>query len=1145
MAVCPNCGEENPDKAKFCLECATPVKAPPPPPAEERKVVSVLFVDLVGFTARFHDADPEDVRAALAPYHQRLKTEIERFGGTVEKFIGDAVMAVFGAPVVHEDDAERAVRAALRIVGAIEELNESQPLLDLSIRAAVNTGEAVVSLGARPSIGEGLGTGDVVNTASRLQAASPVGGVIVGEITYRSTKGSISYEELDAVRVKGKPKPVRVWRAISARSRYGVEMEITPTTPFVGREFELELLKSTFRRTVRESSIQLVTILGEPGAGKTRLLSELASYLDAQDLLSSWRQGRSLPYGEGITFWALGEIVKTQAGILDSDSPDEASVKLQLAVEAVVEEPSERDWFSARLGPLIGVSGPADADSSREESFTAWRRFLEAVGRRSPLVVVFEDVHWADLPLLEFIDHLVEWSSGSPLLVLCSARPELFEKHPEWGGGKANSTTISLSPLTDAETAQLIGALLSTTLLPANVQEALLQRAGGNPLFASEFILMLRDRGFLTTDGRSLTIAADEIPIPETIHACIAARLDTLPSERKALLHHAAVVGKVFWTGAVAHVGELEEGALKYSLHELARRELIRPALKSSVNGEDEYSFRHALIADVSYNQIPRAARGRKHRSCAEWIESIAGDRVGDQAEVLAHHYGRAGELLGASARPDEREALQVSARGYLVMAGDRALHLDAGRARHFYERALELVPTADVARAGVVACLAKAAHIAGDLTVASELYEEAIPRLLAQGQGLEAGELLVWQGFAAWTKGQPASVSFHARAIEVLEAEPPSVELAYAYAYQAGADVSGGRPHEGLTWARKALELAKRIGARHAIPDALGFRGLARFATGDATGIEDLRRSVRLGLELGLGHGTGLSYVNLIWVTRLLEGPSAAKAVAEDALAFTLRRGLRDLEMGVRINLAEIFYESGRWDELLSVTDEILTWARAQQAGQTEVPALMMRIKVLVARGTIDDASALTSKQLSHARQLRDPQVLLPSLVTAAVVHQAGGFTEKAIRLLWEVEPLLRTNPDIGSWELPDAVRASVAAGGADVARALIEAVTVQGPHQEPPVRTAEAVVCEATGRVKEALALYAEVRESWKRRGSVVEEALALLGEGRCLLALGATEEGVERLRGARETFVGLGARPSIGELDELIGRAAVLGS
>lgn len=1143
MIICPNCGTENPERAKFCLECGGAL-APSGRAQEERKVVSVLFIDLVGFTARSHEADPEDVRAALGRYYSLLRGQIERFGGTVEKFIGDAVMAVFGAPIAHEDDAERAVRAALRIVEAIEELNEQQPALDLAIRGAVNTGEAVVVLNPGPESGEGLVTGDVVNTASRLQGEAPAGGVLVGEVTYRSTSSFIDYEDLHPVRVKGKPHPIKVWRAIAARSRYGIDVDISPTTPFVGREVELELLESSFRRTLHQSSVQLVTILGEPGVGKTRLLTEFASHLDEQELLVYWRQGRSLPYGEGITFWALGEIVKAHAGILDSDGPDQAAGKLGSVLAHIVDEQAERDWLAARLSPLIGTSGRSETEVRRDETFAAWRRFLEAVGRQRPLVVVFEDLHWADPAMLEFIDHLVEWSTGAPMLVLCSARPELFEKYAEWGGGKPNSTTISLSPLSESDTARLIGDLLSSSLLPAELQTTLLQRAGGNPLYASEFVRMLKDRGLLSNDGRSLTISADDIPVPESIHSCIAARLDTLAPDRKSLLQDAAVVGKVFWNGALAHIGSTAVEAIKDSLHELVRKELIRPSFKSSLQGQEEYSFRHALIRDVSYGQIPKSARGRKHHACAQWIESVAEERVGDQAEVLAHHYEHATRLRGGS--DTESRALGDKTRRYLLLAGDRALQLDAGRARRFYERALEFAPADDPAHAGVVASLARAAHLTGDLTAAASLYDRAIPALLENGQPLRAGELLVWFSFLEWYRGLPqAELANIERAIDVLEAEPPGAELAQAYATMAGREVVVGHPRSGLSWAEKSLELAERLGAHQVRMEALGFVGVARVAAGEAAGIHDLRRAVALGLELGLGHATALAYTNLLYITRLLEGPSAAKLVADEALTFVRRRGLYEQEMFIQSNVAENLYEAGDWDEALTVTDEILDWARSHRVVQMEVQALATKILVLAHRGDIREASSLAPTYLSGAHRVSDPQVLLPALVGVALVRQANGEPLEAMKLLAEGERLLRGNPEIAAWQLPDAMRLCIAARKPERGTRLLQSVEVQGPHQVLPVRTAEAILWEATGRLVEAIELYAEVALAWNRRGSKVEEALAVLGQGRCWLALGRGDDARSRLEEARELLLPPAARPWIEEVNELLGRATALSS
>ncbi len=509
-------------------------------------MVSVLFVDLVGFTDRSDRADPEDVRATLRPYHERVKADIERFGGTVEKFIGDAVMAVFGAPVAHEDDAERAVRAALRILETIEELRAEG--LDVAVRAAVTTGQAVVSLGARPERGEGMVAGDVVNTAARLQGSAPVGSVIVDATTMRSAQAAIGFEPLDPVAAKGKHEPIPVWRASEARSRFGVDTDLRAGTLFVGRDSEVALLSETFSRALREPSAQLVTVVGEPGLGKSRLVWEFRQEIDRRPDLVRWRQGRCLPYGEGITFWALGEIVKAEAGILETDSPAQALDKLSHSVVDAVWDESEHAWFTERLAPLVGAQDDV-AGVGREEAFSAWRRYLESLAVQRPTVLVLEDLHWADAALLDFVEHLLDWAPGVPLMVLATARPELHDSRPGWGGGRRNSTTVGLSPLSDDDTARLVAALLERSVLPAETQAALLERAGGNPLYTEQFVRMHVDREH---SGDAL--------LPETVQALIAARLDTLVPELKGILHDASILGKVFWTGALTAMGESVTG---------------------------------------------------------------------------------------------------------------------------------------------------------------------------------------------------------------------------------------------------------------------------------------------------------------------------------------------------------------------------------------------------------------------------------------------------------------------------------------------------------------------------------------------------------------------------------------------------------
>jgi class 3 adenylate cyclase len=502
----------------------------------ERKVVTVLFADLVGFTSRAESLDPEDVDAILRPYHDRLRSELERHGGTVEKFIGDAVMALFGAPVAHEDDPERAVRAALAIRDWARDESE------LEVRIGITTGEALVALGARTEAGEGMASGDVVNTAARLESAAPVNGILVDETTHRATRDRIAYTEADAVAAKGKSEPVPVWEAQEARSRFGVDI-VQTGAPLVGRLRELDLLIGALGRAREERSPQLVTLVGVPGIGKSRLVFELSGVVEADPELLYWRQGRSLPYGEGVTYWALAEMAKAHAGILETDSPEDAQRKLAEMVESLP-HPPERLFENLR--PLVGLGADAEMAADRSERFAAWRGFFEALAEQRPTVLVFEDLHWADDDLLDFVDHLVDWASGVPLLVVCTARPELLERRPGWGGGKSNALTLTISPLSDDDTARLLAGLLERAVLPAETQASLLARAGGNPLYAEQFARLLAESG------------GEELPLPENVQGIIAARLDGLPPEEKQLLQDAAVLGKVFWLGAVRAVGDLE-----------------------------------------------------------------------------------------------------------------------------------------------------------------------------------------------------------------------------------------------------------------------------------------------------------------------------------------------------------------------------------------------------------------------------------------------------------------------------------------------------------------------------------------------------------------------------------------------------------
>ncbi len=677
MTACAHCGHELQEEFRFCPYCGAGAAAPVMvEPARERRVVSILFCDVAGFTAASADADPEDVRARMDAYYGMLRPVIEAFGGTVQKFIGDAVMAVFGAPVAHEDDPERAVRAGLAILGAAEEQNAANPGLDLVVRIGVNTGEAVVDLDVQSGSGEAIALGDTVNTAARIQVAAPVSAVAVAEATFRATEPVFDYEPLDPVVAKGKAEPLAVWRALAPRARLGSDVIRSLATPLVGRRRELAALTDALEESVRARAVRLVTVVAEPGTGKSRLVAELGRFVDTMPLFVVWRQGRCLPFGDGITFWALGEIVKAHAGIYDSDSVEVATAKLEQALP----EGEDRVWLRTRLLPLLGIE--RGEPGSQQELFSACRRFLEKIAERSPLAIVVEDIHWADEAMLAFLEHLVATTRDVPLLVLCTARPELFQRRPGWGTGLANAETLAVGPLSDDETARLVSILLDRAVLPAATQQLLLERVGGNPLHAEEFVRMLRDRGLVDEHGR---LAADsEIVVPSSIHALIAARLDTLAPDRKRLLQDAAVIGKVFWAGAAATMGEREPAAVAESLAR-ARPARADPSGRPQLDGRRD---RVQLLARARARRRlqpdpPRAARDpappRRRLDRGQGRRAGGG---GSRGARLPHRGGTHARAGDAQPRPGggghaRRGPVRAARRG----AGSRPRCRESGRA--------------------------------------------------------------------------------------------------------------------------------------------------------------------------------------------------------------------------------------------------------------------------------------------------------------------------------------------------------------------------------------------------------------------------------------------------------------------------------
>jgi class 3 adenylate cyclase len=683
MPRCSRCGHESPEGANFCPVCGAAFTPDRSGHDEERRIVTVLFVDLVGFTSRAETLDPEDVRAILARYHERVRIEIERFGGLVEKFIGDAVMAIFGAPLAYGDDAERAVRAALAIREALAELNATDPELDLQARIA-DTGEAVVTLAARPGHGEAMVAGDVVNTAARLQVSAPVNGIVVGEETYRSTRSAIEYGPGEPVTARGKSSPVSVWHAVGASVPVG-ERTLS-AVPMLGRERELEVLRSTWEGVVEERRAHLITIFGPPGIGKSRLAHEFGDLVT--ELGGRTLRGRSTPYGASSPYAAFAGHLKQVAQIFDSDSTSEAAGKLLATVTELLGADEATD-VSAHLASLIGLRTGTEA-ADRETLFLAARRVVEQLAAHRPTLLVFEDLHWADASMLDLLDELAARLHDAPVFLLAVARPELVTERPMWGGGLPAYTALPLKPLREEGTRELAQRLLGH---PDPEQlDHLIETSEGNPLFIEEMAAALNEAPAGT--GRTL---------PTSIRALIGARLDALPEDERVLLVDASVVGRVFWDGAAASLAEGRD--VRTLLGSLERRDLIRRESVSRLRRQQQFRFKHGLICDVAYQRLTRAARRTRHAVVAQFLEEATGESAA-AADAIAHHWRQAGDVDRAVR--------------YLVAAAE-----DAGRgwakerAVALYREAIQLVPEDDERRRDLSRRLAvalQAAYHVGDV---------------------------------------------------------------------------------------------------------------------------------------------------------------------------------------------------------------------------------------------------------------------------------------------------------------------------------------------------------------------------------------------------------------------------------------------
>ena len=1102
---CPACGAENPPQARFCISCGAELAAPAPaapatpaeePPPEERRTATVLFADLSGYTAVSERVDPERMKTLVDRALRRLGEEVERYGGSVDKYIGDNVMGVFGAPVAHEDDPERAVRAGLAMQAAMDEIN-ARVIEDIgasfSLRVGINSGEVLAG-----RVGDGYTViGDPVNVAARLQGAARPGTIIVGEVTHRLTRGAIEYVELPPLELKGKSEPVPAWEAVRAVLGGRAARGARPSTPLIGREDESELLLSMYERVVNESRPHLVTVIGQAGVGKTRLLRELGREVADRDSKVAIRLGSCPAYGAGLAYWALGEVVRGQFEIADTDDAEAAWNKLTrgiagLVAEADTEEPAER--LAAIVGRPLGIEPPTgtedgalppdaeDPQQMRDRLFSAVRTLVEAASRQYPLVLAVEDIHWADEGMLDLIEYLARWVRG-PALLVCMARDELLDRRPGWGGGRLNATTITLEPLAREHAVELV-----TALLPAaggngeQLATQVAERSGGNPLFAEEMVNRILEEG------------GDPEALPETVHSVLAARLDSLPRPERRVVQHASVVGQTFWEGSLAAVAAEEGIGLGGALRELQEKDLIVPTAGSRLAGEREYAFKHVLIRDVAYSTLPKTVRARKHAAVGTFIEERAADRSEGVVAMVADHLGRAAALGdGADLEPAELERIDARALDALESAGDSSAALYSNQeAFGHYEAALSLRRMLDPAsRARIAEKLGDVALRLGRVDRAVETWEECMEHHRREEDLARVGDLHRKIGAGLWHKGdREGSIEHYQRGIDLLKDGPPSLELVRLYEEAASLYMHTGDNMLAIYASEKALRLAERLGEAAAASRAHGIFGRVFGRIGDAERARDnLERSVELARETDPGEAVrALLALGYHLEVSEADYEGAGRAYGQ-ALELAQQTGDLPSQVELYAALAQLAVQRGDWQEVERQTDASAELAeREGLQGKLCFPTLVRGIQRWRA-GDLDASGEELERAFEMADQVGRSEVAFQALFwLAATLRDRGDHADTDQALARALDLCERAGLVAQSLEATAARAVNLALAGkqANAAEVAEEAASLAERLRYPVGRAASLEARGATAAdPDEREALLAEARDAWAELG------------------------------------------------------------
>jgi predicted ATPase len=1069
----------------------------------------------VGFTPFSEERDPEEVRETLTRYFSIAREVIELYGGRVEKFIGDAVMALWGAPTAREDDAERAVRAALELVDKVAGIAPG-----IQARGGVLTGEAAVTVGA---VNEGMVAGDLVNTAARIQAVAPHGGVLVGEATMRASSASIVFEPAGEQALKGKAEPVATWRAVRVvAQRGGQGRSDLPEPPFTGRDEELRLLKDLLATTGRDGRARLVSITGPAGIGKSRLAWELEKYIDGIAGDVYWHRGRSPSYGEGITFWALGEMVRRRAGLAEEDDPDLTRRRIAATVAQYVGDEEDRTWIEPALLALLGVE-PAPP-GGRDVLFSAWRLFFEHIARRGPTVLLFEDLHWADTGLLDFIDYLLEWSKGAPILVVALARPELFERRPDWGAAIRHHTRIALEPLPEPAMRELLAGFVPG--LPEHAVRAILERADGVPLYAVETVRALVADGRLERDEDGYRPVGElrELTVPDTLRSLIAARLDSLDPDDRSLVADASVLGQAFTISGIAALSGRDPADLEGRLRRLSRRELFDLDVDPRSPERGQYRFVQSLIREVAYGTLARRDRRSRHLAAARYYETLGDDAL---AGALAMHYVSA---HASSEQGAEADAVAIQARLALGGAADRAASLGShDQAVQYLRSALAI--TADPAeRAGLLLRAARSANAAAHHDDAAAFVRDAIEA--SAGDPAQAGRAQALLGEILIDVGRPPeAASVLESALAALSDSVPDDVLAGMLSTFSRALMRSNRPLESIAAADRALDIAEHQGFALVLAETLNNKGsslsyLGRQIEGDAL----LQAAVDIAHAEGLVGAEIRALANLAART---DAPRTGRANAVEARELALRVGNRSLANWTTENVRYADYLlADNWDQAMEPDGYDEPGSEYERSPIDVSRTLGVSGFIRAARGaSLDD-----TLERVEARQAEttDEFAIATKDVLLAEQSLANGDYPKAIRhgLAASVEP------NIGATFLGSAAHAAMWSGDLAAAREIVDLLD-RNPSTEMFARSdrlaARAMVASLEGRREEATGLFRASIELLRKFGGDWMLARRLLD---LVVAFGPDDPAArEAAAEARAIFERVAAVPYLAKLDGML--------